>query len=55
LLLQHTRAGVVANSVTWYQSGGNTIVQLDVNGDATAEMVIVLTGIHSLSASDFLL
>ena len=49
-------SGVVANSVTWYESGGNTFVQADVNGDTTADLRIELTGtsLH-LSASDFLL
>ena len=49
-------SGVVANSVTWYESGGNTFVQADVNGDTTADLLIELTGtsLH-LSASDFLL
>jgi len=49
-------SGVVANSVTWYESGGNTFVQADVNGDMTADLRIELTGtsLH-LSASDFLL
>ena len=48
-------AGVVANSVTWSQSGGNTIVQSDVNGDTTADLVIVLRGLHALTAADFVL
>ena len=47
---------VVANSVTWHESLGNTFVQADVNGDTTADLRIELTGtsLH-LSASDFLL
>ena len=49
-------SNVVANSVTWFESGGNTIVQADVNGNTTADLTIVLTGInHNLSASDFIL
>ncbi|MDA9492080.1 FG-GAP-like repeat-containing protein [Bradyrhizobium sp. CCBAU 11361] len=30
----------VANSVTWYESGGNTFVQADVNGNTTADLRI---------------
>jgi Ca2+-binding RTX toxin-like protein len=48
-------ADAVANSVTWHYDAGNTIVQADVNGDATADFEIVLTGLHSLTQSDFLL
>jgi Ca2+-binding RTX toxin-like protein len=44
----------VANSVTWHESGGNTIVHLDVNGDTTADMQIILNGITlGLNASSF--
>ena len=50
-----TNPGVVANSITWYQDGGNTIVQADVNGDTTADLTITLTGLKTLTASDFLL
>ncbi|WP_439400287.1 calcium-binding protein (plasmid) [Bradyrhizobium sp. PMVTL-01] len=46
----------VANSVTWYESGGNTFVQADVNGNTTADVLIELAGTNlHLSASDFLL
>jgi Ca2+-binding RTX toxin-like protein len=49
-------ANVVANSVSWFESGGNTIVQADVNGNTTADLTVVLTGInHNLTASDFIL
>src|SRR5204862_128418 len=49
-------ANVVAHSVTWYETGGNTIIQADVNGNTTADLVIVLTGInHQLTATDFVL
>ena len=49
-------SNVVANSVTWYESSGNTIVQADVDANTTAEFTIVLTGInHNLAASDFIL
>jgi Ca2+-binding RTX toxin-like protein len=48
---------VVANSVTWFQDAANnqTIVQLDNNGNTAADMVIVLTGLHVLTAGDFVL
>jgi hypothetical protein len=32
--------------VTWYESGGNTLVQADVNGNATADLTLELTGIN---------
>ena len=49
-------AGAVANSVTWYESDGNTFVQADVNGNMTADLLIMLSGInHRLTAADFLL
>lgn len=49
-------SSVVANSVTWSESGGNTIVQADVNGDTTADIKVVLTGTNlQLTASDFIL
>ena len=50
-----TNPGVTANSITWYQSGGNTIIQADINGDAGADITITLTGLKTMSASDFLL
>lgn len=34
---------------------GTAIVQLDVNGDAMADMAIALTGVTSLAATDFML
>ena len=46
---------VVANSVTWFQSGGNTTVQADINGDTTADLTITLTGLKTLVITDFLL
>ena len=48
-----TDPGVQANSITWYQdaANGETIVQADVTGDTTADLVIVLTGLHSLNSS----
>jgi Ca2+-binding RTX toxin-like protein len=47
---------VVTNGVTWLESEGNTIVQADVNGDANADLQIILTGIgHNLAATDLIL
>ncbi|TJV48772.1 MAG: type I secretion C-terminal target domain-containing protein [Mesorhizobium sp.] len=49
-------AATVANSITWSESGGNTIVHVDVNGNTTADFQITLTGINlGLTASDFVL
>ena len=46
---------VTANSVTWYQSGGNTYIQADVNGNTNADLVIKLSGLHTLTPNDFIL
>jgi serralysin len=47
-------ANVVANSITWFESGGNTIVQADVNGDTVADFAIILQGTAlNLAAGDF--
>jgi hypothetical protein len=49
-------AATVANSVTWSESGGNTILHIDVNGNTTADMQIILTGVGlGLTATDFVL
>jgi Ca2+-binding RTX toxin-like protein len=49
-------ANVVANSVTWVESGGNTVVQADANGDTTADLHIVLLGTNlNLHVTDFIL
>ena len=49
-------ANVVAHSVTWVESSGNTIVQADANGDTTADLHVVLVGINlNLHATDFIL
>ena len=48
-------ANTVANSLTWSVSGGNTIIRVDTNGNATPEMTITLAGAHSLSSGDFIL
>ena len=50
--------GVAANSVAWYEDiiKGNTIVRADYNGNATADVQIVLHGINlGLHATDFIL
>ena len=47
---------VLANSVTWYESSGNTIVQIDNTGNNVADMQLVLTGTSlGLTATDFVL
>ena len=47
---------VVANSVTYYESEADTFIQADVNGDTTADFVLVLEGTNlHLSAFDLLL
>jgi Ca2+-binding RTX toxin-like protein len=49
-------AGVIAHSVTWFESNGNTIIQADVNGSGGAEFTLVLAGInHGLTSADFVL
>jgi hypothetical protein len=51
---QHANA--VAFAVTWYETGGNTVVQVDVNGNPIADLTIMLAGIgHHLSSTDFML
>ena len=47
---------MVARSITWFESAGNTIVQADVNGNTVADLRIVLAGTGlGLSSSDFVL
>lgn len=49
-------SSIVANSVTWFKSGGNTIIRADVNGNASAEIMIIVNGTnHVFTATDFLL
>ncbi|RUV90531.1 type I secretion C-terminal target domain-containing protein, partial [Mesorhizobium sp. M1A.F.Ca.IN.022.07.1.1] len=49
-------SATVANSITWSEVGGNTIVRADVNGSGGAEFQITLTGVNlGLTASDFVL
>jgi Ca2+-binding RTX toxin-like protein len=46
----------VAHTVTWFESGGNTIVQADRDGNTTADIAIVLAGINlGLTQQDFIL
>jgi Ca2+-binding RTX toxin-like protein len=48
--------GTVANSITWSESLGNTIIRGDVNGNTTPDFQIVLTGTgKNLTAADFVL
>jgi Ca2+-binding RTX toxin-like protein len=43
-------------SVTWWEEGGNTIVQADVDGNSVADFKIVLVGVNlSLDFTDFVL
>jgi hypothetical protein len=47
---------VSAHAVNWYESGGNTIVQVDVNGQMGADFQITLIGTGlNLTANDFVL
>ncbi len=44
-----------AGDLRVYTAGANTIVAADVNGDHRADFQILLRGIHTLTASDFIL
>jgi len=47
---------VTAHHVTWYESGGNTVVQADVTGDTVVDFAINLTGVGlGLTSADFVL
>jgi hypothetical protein len=47
---------VLARGVTWLESGGQTLLRIDVNGNATADMVIALDGTGlGLTKADFVL
>jgi hypothetical protein len=47
---------VSAHHLNWYESGGNTIVEADVTGDATADFHITLQGTgFGVTAADFIL
>src|SRR4029450_11139532 len=49
-------ANAIAHAVTWYETGGNTVVQVDVNGNAIADLAIVPAGTdHHLSSTAFIL
>jgi len=41
--------------VRWYQSGGNTFVEASTDADAGAELQIELSGLKTLTATDFVL
>jgi Ca2+-binding RTX toxin-like protein len=45
----------VAGELHYLKSGGNTIIEGDINGDGRADFQIQLTGLKTLSAGDFLL
>jgi Ca2+-binding RTX toxin-like protein len=46
--------GVGPRSVFWCHSGGNTIIEVNATFDTTSDMQIVLTGLHTLTAADFI-
>jgi VCBS repeat-containing protein len=47
---------VLANSVTWHEEKGDTIVRADVNSNGIADFALTLTGVNlHLAAADFLL
>jgi VCBS repeat-containing protein len=48
---------VAANSVNWFQSGADTIITVDIDGDATADLAITLANFtaSTLTAGDFFL
>lgn len=49
-------ASAAPNSVNWFESSGNTVVQVDVDGNRSADMQIVLVGTNlGLTAADFVL
>ncbi|WP_292442532.1 VCBS domain-containing protein [Mesorhizobium sp.] len=51
-----SNTATVANSITWSEVGGNTVVHVDVNGNTSADLQITLTGVGlGLTASDFVL
>ncbi len=45
----------VAGQLHDVQSGGDTFVEMDANGDSVADSVIRLNGLYTLNASDFVL
>lgn len=51
-----SQAFTAAHNVAWFQTGGNTVVIVDLDGNtANAELMITLTGLKNLQASDFML
>ena len=45
-----------AGELRWYiSSGGNTVVQVDFDGDRHTDFGLLLTGVHNLSHADFIL
>ncbi|MFB9984725.1 M10 family metallopeptidase C-terminal domain-containing protein, partial [Mesorhizobium kowhaii] len=49
-------SSIVAHALTWFESGGNTVVQADANGDNIADLLFVLVGNNlSINSSDFIL
>ena len=46
-------SSIVANSITWHQSGENTFIHGDVDGNGVADFEIELTGLKDLTAADF--
>jgi parallel beta-helix repeat protein len=46
---------VAVDTVDWYVSGGNTYIEAATTGHAKPDIMIELIGVHSLSASDFVL
>jgi Ca2+-binding RTX toxin-like protein len=56
LFVALANSNTVANSVTWYESGGNTILNIDNSGNTVADMQIVLQGTGlGLTSGDFIL
>jgi Ca2+-binding RTX toxin-like protein len=45
----------IAGELHYQIVGGNTLVSLDSNGDGAADFAILLSGVHTLTAGDFLL
>ena len=44
-----------AGQVRWYQSGGNTFVEANVDANLGADFQVQLTGLKTLTAGDFVL
>jgi hypothetical protein len=44
-----------AGDLRIYAADGNTVVATDVNGDHKADFQILIAGVHTLTASDFIL